>query len=111
MSSVFREKITRIRPGSVDDGHGNQEADWGSSSELTIAGWAIDAGDTTADRVNREGSSVAYTIRGPVDADVRAGDRVRWSGDVYLIDGDVLRQPGPTARTSHSIIRLVKWRG
>lgn len=111
MSLVFRHTLTRLRASLVDDGHGNQESDWTAPDEQAIPAWAIDAGDTTADRTNRDGSSVSYTIRGPMDADVQAGDRFRWLTDVYTIDGAILRQPGPTARTSHCIVRLVKWEG
>lgn len=108
-----RHTLTRLRGVSTDDGMGGTETDWETPAELPIPGWAVDAGNTVEDLERREGSSVEYTARGPLDADVLPGDRMRlpWESDPFEVDGDVLRQPGPSAATSHSIVRLKRWRG
>ncbi|MGO3844465.1 hypothetical protein [Agrococcus casei] len=109
--AVARHTITIVRAPLVDDGRGNRTRDWTTAAELESTGWAIDAGSTSEDEANRDGSSTAYTLRGPLVADVTATDRVRLFGELFVIDGGVLRQPGPTPLTSHSIIRLERWEG
>jgi len=111
VSLVFRHAVSRLRAGRMDNGHGGTEPDWATPDVVVIPGWAIDAGDTTLENTNREGTSVAYTIRGPMDADVRAGDRILWMGTTFDIDGDVVLQPGPSPTTSHCIIKLIRWAG
>lgn len=106
-----RHRIVRLRAPLADDGRGNQVRDWANAAEAPLSGWAIDAGATAEDTTNRDGSSVAYTLRGPVDADIKATDRARLFGETFLVDGGVTRQPGPTARTSHCIVQLILWEG
>ncbi|UGS26326.1 hypothetical protein K8F61_17120 [Microbacterium resistens] len=108
---VARHSITIVRAPLVEDGRGNEARDWEHAAESASAGWAIDVGASGEDTVNRDGSSVAYTLRGPFAADVQATDRVRLFGDLYDVDGGVLRQPGPSPVTSHTIIRLIRWEG
>lgn len=108
---IARHPIVRVRAPLVDDGRGNLARDWDEATEATIPGWAVDVGSTVEDTVNRDGSAVEYTIRGPLAADVAATDRVRFMGGLYEIAGGVLRQPGPSALTSHTIIRLSLWEG
>lgn len=108
---VARHTITVVRAPLVDDGRGNRTRDWTAAVDLERPGWAIDSAGTAEDDTNRDGSSTEYTLRGPFAADVAATDRVRLFGDLYLIDGGVLRQPGPSPLTSHTILRLIRWEG
>lgn len=108
---VARHAIVVVRAPLVDDGRGNVTRDWTQATERELDGWAIDAGNTTEDEVNRDGSSVEYTVRGPLAADVEAQDRIRLLGDLFVIEGGVLRQPGPSPLTSHTILRLIRWEG
>lgn len=110
---VARHTLTRLRGVVVDDGLGGTETDWTNPDELLIPGWAVDTGNTIEDLNRRDGSSVEYTVRGPLGADVSPGDRMRlpWDPDPFEVDGDVLRQPGPSVHTSHSIVRLRRWTG
>ncbi|WAC65180.1 hypothetical protein OVA14_07205 [Agrococcus sp. SL85] len=112
---VHRHALARIRPVMIDDGRGNQEATWPADTEeertLRITGWALDSGTTTEDLVNRDGDEVAFIARGPIDADVQRGDRIRldFDGHLYLIEGAVARQPGPSRITSHTVLQLKRW--
>jgi hypothetical protein len=107
---LFVHTLTRLRAGLVSDGRGGLKPGPFSDS-LAIPGWAVDAGITLADGRNRDGSLLAYTARGPLNADVDPADRIVWDGKTYEIDGAVLRQPGVTARTSHTILLLKRWEG
>ena len=108
---VARHTLLRERPNRVDDGHGGLEDDWIGVDAVPLPGWAIDAGATAADTVNREGSLIQFTARGPIGADVRAGDRITFDGERYAIDGAPAKQPGPSSRTSHMLLLLKRWEG
>lgn len=109
--AIARHTIVVLRAPLIDEGHGNEDFDWASASETESPGWAIDAGETAEDTAHRDGAAVEYTLRGPFAAGVLATDRVRLFGETYLIDGGIRRQPGPSAMTSHTIIRLTRWEG
>lgn len=111
MSLVQRHAIGVVRAPLVDDGRGNKRRDWAAAKEHESKGWGVDVGAGETDAVNRDGAAIEYTIRGPLDADVLPSDRVRLLGSLYLIDGPVSRQPGVTALTSHSVVRLIAWEG
>lgn len=108
-----RHTLTRLRGVAVDDGQGGTETEWDDPDTLPIPGCAVDAGNTVEDLQHREGSSVEYTVRGPLNADVKPGDRMLlpWETDPFEVDGGVLRQPGPSDLTSHCIVRLKRWEG
>ena len=109
--AVARHTIAVVRAPLVNDGRGNMTRDWSKASEHESKGWAIDAGPTAEDTTNRDGASIAYTLRGPFNADLLASDRVRLYGALYEVDGAVARQPGVSAATSHSVVSLVAWEG
>lgn len=108
---IARHRIDVVRAPLVEDGRGNESRNWSEATETPSVGWAVDAGSTIDDSTNRDGSAVEYTIRGPYAVDVAATDRVRLLGGVFEITGGVMRVPGPSALTSHTIIRLTRWDG
>lgn len=108
---VARHTLVRERPDMVDNGRGGTEADFTDATAVDLAGWALDAGNTTADLQNRDGASIRWTARGPFEADVERHDRVIVFGEQLKIEGAVVRQPGPSPRTSHTILLLVAWEG
>lgn len=106
MSVVRRHTITVIRAAESEDRRGNLTRDWANATRAASKGWGIDAGNTTEDGDGRDGIAAEYTIRGPFTADVVASDRVELFGVEFNIEGAVLRQPGPSPVTSHTIVRL-----
>lgn len=50
--------------------------DWSNPVEHTTGPGAIEGGDSTEDHYLAETTEIAFTWNGPVDADVKAGDRV-----------------------------------
>lgn len=108
---VARHTLLRERPARVADGHGGLEDDFTDVPLVPLPGWAVDAGATIEDSQNREGELIRFTVRGPIDADVQAGDRITYDGDQYQIEGAPMKQPGPSSRTSHVILLLRRWEG
>ncbi|WP_159576097.1 hypothetical protein [Microbacterium sp. 8M] len=108
---VDRHTLVRERPVMVDDGRGGLEPDSTTATPVDLPGWALDAGATVADLQNRDGALIQWTARGPFDADVQRHDRITVFGEKFQIDGAVVRQPGPSPRTSHTILLLKNWEG
>lgn len=106
LGMVARHIIGVVRAPMVDDGRGNEKADWSKATTTPSEGWAIDAGNTVEDLDGRDSDTAEWTIRGPFDADVRPTDRIDLLGARCSIVGAVMRQPGPTDLTSHTILRL-----
>lgn len=109
---VARHTLGRQRATMVSDGRGGLDATYPEPVVVdALKGWALDAGASAADLQNRDGAVIQWTARGPYDADVDRQDLIVIDGAKYEIDGAVIRQPGPTARTSHTILLLKRWEG
>lgn len=106
-----RHTLQRERPNMVSDGRGGKEPDFVGVAKVDLPGWALDAGNSSRDAQNRDGALIAWTARGPYSADVERHDRITVMGEPYKIDGAVVRQPGPSALTSHTLLLLVRWEG
>ena len=106
-----RHSLIGERPHRVDDGRGGDRADFTGIIGVVLPGWGLDAGSTTNDTKNRDGASISWTARGPYNADVERHDRITVLGEWYKINGAVVRQPGPTPATSHTILLLERWDG
>lgn len=111
MSLVFRHAIVRERAPLVND-RGRMVPDWsGVLDVLELRGWAVDAGGGSEDLVNRDGARSAYTLRGPIGADLVRSDRVVLFGERFRIAGPVLMVPGPSFRSGHVLVQLEAWEG
>lgn len=108
---IARHTITVVRAPVTENRRGQDVRDWNAATRTDLKGWAIDAGDTADLRDGRVGSGANWTIRGPLNSDVRATDRIVLLGVECDIDGAILRQPGPSPLTSHTIIRLTRVEG
>lgn len=111
MSRVFRHTITVVRAEATEDRRGNVTRDWDTATEAPSTRWAIDTEESADLGDGRGGSTSRWIIRGPYEADIVASDRIRLLGILCEIDGEVLRQPGPSRRTSHTIVRLTRVEG
>jgi hypothetical protein len=108
---VDRHTIVVRRAPLRRNSHNDEVRDFTQATDSPSAGWAVDAGDTSEDNDGRDGIVSSYTLRGPFTADVLDSDRIVLFGVEYLIDGSVRRQPGPSARTSHTIVKLTRTAG
>ena len=109
---VARHTLGRQRATMVNDGRGGTEPTYPTPVVANaLPGWALDAGNTLADTQNRDGALIQWTARGPYEADVERPDLIVVDGVKHQIEGAVVRQPGPTARTSHTILLLKHWEG
>ena len=109
--SFWRQSITRIRPGTKTE-RGSEIPDWDDLDTLVINGCSVQPASTALTQDGRvEGITDGLTVYAPAGADVRAGDRVEYAGNVYTINGDVLSWPSASGTLDHLHLNLVRWRG
>ena len=110
LQSFWRQSITRIRPGTKTE-RGSTVQDWSNANELVIPECSVQPASTGLSQDGRVlGVYDGLTIYAPENADVKAGDRIRYRGEVYTINGDPLIWPG-AARMQHMQINVQRWRG
>lgn len=108
--SFWRQSIVRIRPGKKTE-RGSEMPDWSNTEELTIEECSVQPSSTSLSQDGRVlGVQDGLTVYAPIDADVKAGDRIRYAGNVYTINGDPLIWPG-AATLDHIQLNLQRWRG
>lgn len=109
--SFFSDSVTVVRP-TVAVVNGAETFVWTNAQETVLHNVQVTAQATSRGFDGRTLQiSERYTLRANYDADIQAGDRVRWRGETYEIDGDVFHTKSPSGRASSTRCALVKWSG
>ena len=110
LPSFCRDTVTRIRPGTQTL-RGSTVPDWSKATTKDIYGCSMQPSTTSLSQDGRVlGILDEYTLFTPPDANIEAGDRIQFNGQVYEIDGDVRVQPA-AMRLEHIEIRLRRYSG
>lgn len=110
LPSFCKDTVTRIRP-ATRESRGSVIPDWTNATEKDIEGCSMQPASTSLTQDGRVlGLLDEYTLFTPPDADIQAGDRIKYNGQVYQIDGDVRIQPA-ALRLDHIEIRLRRFSG
>lgn len=106
----WHQSIERIRPGEKEE-RGSTIPDWDNSSTATIEHCLVQPGTTILSQDGRVlGIQDGLTVCAPADADIKEGDRIRYDGDVYIIDGRPLVWKN-VGRLEHMKLNLQRWTG
>ena len=107
---MWHQTIERIRPGEKTE-RGSVIPDWNNSTVLAIDHCLFQYGTSILDQDGRVlGIQDGATVCAPVDADIKAGDRIRYDGDIYTIDGRPLVWKN-VGRLDHMKLNLRRWSG
>ena len=111
LPTFMRQSISRIRPG-VKTLRGSEVPDWATATTLTITGCSVQPSGTS---LSQDGRVLALTdgltAYLPADADVKAGDRIEYAGEVYVINGAPRAWPSASGGLDHIILNLERWSG
>ncbi len=111
VGSFANDTITRLRPG-VTSTRGSDVTDWDHVSCLDIAGCSVQPASTTLSQDGRVlGIMDGMTCYCPYDADVQEGDRIRFDGLVYVVNGAPRKWKSPAGNRSHMQLNLERWKG
>ena len=112
LPSFVSQEITRIRPGTKTL-RGSEVPDWSPDkvNELKISGCSVQPASTSLSQDGRVlGISEGWTAYVPEGSDVQAGDRIKFDGDTYVINGEPKKWTGAFTR-SHIQLNLMRWEG
>ena len=109
--SFFRQTVIRIRPGTKTL-RGSEVPDWANVTRAIIDGCSVQPASTS---LSQDGRVLALTdgltAYLPADADVKAGDRIEYGGDVYTITGAPRVWPSASGGLDHILLNLERWSG
>lgn len=110
LPSFCKDTVKRIRPGTKES-RGSIIPDWTTATEKEIGGCSMQPASTSLSQDGRVlGLLDEYQLFLPPDADIQAGDRISYNGQVFEIDGEVRVQPA-ALRLDHIEIRLKRHAG
>ncbi len=111
LPSWANDTVTRLRP-SAKDVRGSTVYDWSNPDQLIITGCSVQPAGTSLTQDGRvQGITDGYTCYLPPGSDVRAGDRIRYNGHDYTINGEPREWRSPTGRVTHMQLNIERWRG
>lgn len=111
VASWAKQTVIRIRPG-VKILRGSTVPDWDHPNRLNINDCSVQPAATTLSQDGRvQGISDGMTAFLPIGADVKAGDRIEFDGNVYTIIGDPRVWVSPTGSRSNIQLNLERWAG
>ena len=105
------ETVIRLRP-KTRTVRGSEITDWSSPIEAVISGCSMQPAGTALSQDGRiQGITDGYTCFLPPEADVKAGDRIRYNGIDYTINGEPRIWHSPSGRVSNMQLNLERWSG
>lgn len=111
LPSWANETITRLRPKSQTL-RGSAVPDWSNPNTLVICGCSVQpAGSMLSQDGRIQGITDGLTCYIPPGTDVQSGDRIRYDGKDYAINGEPQIWKSPTGRVSHIQLNLERWCG
>ena len=110
LPSFCKQEITRIRPGEKES-RGSTIPDWSKATELVIKGCSVQPATTSLSQDGRVlGIAEGWTAYLPEGSDVKAGDRIRFEGEIYTISGEPKKWTA-AGRLSNIQLNLMRWQG
>ena len=110
LPSFATQTVTRLRA-SVKTVRGSDIPDWSKPNELSIRGCSVQPAATDLSQDGRVlGIMDGLTCYMPPGADVQEGDRIRYDGNVYEIDGAPRIWPA-AGNLAHIQVNLRRWSG
>lgn len=113
MIAPGNDVVTVLRPGRRIV-NGSVVSDWDSPVENEVPGCEIQGGDSREDHVRAAGRVASFTVFAPLEADIHAHDRVKFtyagrSFEDLEVDGDPVPLADPVL--GHLLVSLVKREG
>lgn len=108
---IYPETIVRLRAPLVTDRYGASAPDWPNAVELTVTNVQVQPSSATEPvEVGRTAAITSMRLLTPIgtDLDLLRTDRVRWSGDVWQVDGEVARHMRPSDGTVHHVEAMLR---
>lgn len=110
LPSFATQTVLRIRPG-VKTVRGSEIPDWENADELMIGGCSVQPAATDLAQDGRVlGILDGMTCYMPPHADVKEGDRIRYDGETYTVNGAPRVWPS-AGNLAHVQCNIKRWSG
>lgn len=83
-----------------------RERDWTNATSTTVRGCSLQRSATSADMGAQEGTRLDAMLYAPPHADIRKGDRIRYRGRVFAIEGEPWLEESPLHALDHIVCPL-----
>lgn len=111
LPSWATDTVTILRPATTTS-RGTTIPDWTRATETSVSGCSVQPAATSLSQDGRVlGIEDGWTAYVPPGTDVKEGDRVRWNGELYAINGAPRAWTSPTGRVAHIALNLRRWSG
>ena len=111
MVSFAKNTVTRIRAGTITE-RGTEYPDWDNTDDIDIPNCCLTWRSTAMSQEGRVlGIEDTRVLFAPLDADIQKGDRIKYRGKTYEIDGDPRDWESPTGAIDHYEITLKRSEG
>lgn len=111
LPSWANDTVIRLRAAIITQ-RGSEIPDWTNPDRLEIPGCSMQPAGTSLTQDGRvQGTTDGYTCYLPPGADVIAGDRIEYGGNVYTINGEPMVWASPTGLVSNTQLQLERWYG
>lgn len=111
VATFANDTITVIRPGQKEV-RGTTLPDWNNAEEHNVERCSFQPAGTSLSLDGRVlGITNGATCYCPYEADIQAGDRIRFDGKTYTIDGAPRRWRSPTGARNHIMLNLEAYSG
>ena len=112
--AFWRDSIEVIRAPLVTDEYGTSGAarDWENAVTVTVSGCSVQPESFSEyPAEGREASVTRWRVFTPPGADIRAGDRIRYAGALFEVDGDGMAWPSASGCLDHVEARIKRVEG
>ncbi len=114
LPSWFTDEVVVIRAGTTTDRYGDEVLDWDAPTEHTVRNCKVNpvaGNEDTGLLDDRAALTRRWNLAAPPCSDIKATDRMRWQGDVYEVEGEVLTWRSPLGGVDHLYVQLVRREG
>lgn len=111
LPSWFTDEITVVRASTTTDRYGDTAVDWGTATETAVTGCKVNpmaGGEDHGTYDDRTALTRRFVLAAPAGTDLRGGDRVRFDGAVYEVDGQPQTWKSPLGSVDHLRAELVR---
>lgn len=111
VATFANDTITVIRPAEMRM-RGTFVFDWDNATEHQVSGCSFQPAGTSLSMDGRVlGVTDGATCYCPYDADIQKGDRIRFEGLTYTINGAPRKWKSPSGLRSNILLNLEEWSG
>ena len=111
MLPSFANRTVTVTRAPLIDSRGSKIRDWTNAESFEVSGCSFQPVSMSLNIEERENVRADAVLYAPLDADIKAADRITYFGNVYSVMGNPMIWESPTGAVSHLQIDLEAWNG